>query len=77
MIFYYCRKAQTDIRRCIDCSAHPLWETFVGMVIADGGSFDIITQHFDDAVSRMSCSMRRLVSEKNPDWLSDYDAAYA
>lgn len=92
------------------CSAHPLWEKFVGMVgklrlyvasvektitdkkkwlikqclptlagvvIADGGSFDIITQHFDDAVSRMSCSMRRLVSEKNPDWLNDYDAAYA
>ena len=92
------------------CSAHPLWEKFVGIVgklrlyvasvektiadkkkwlikqclptlagvvIADGGSFDIITQHFDDAVSRMSCSMRRLVSEKNPDWLNDYDAAYA
>ena len=57
------------IRQCLP--------TLAGVVIADGGSFDIITQHFDDAVSRMSCSMRRLVSEKNPDWLSDYDAAYA
>ena len=51
--------------------------TIVGVIIADGGSFDIITQHFEDAVSRMSSSLRHLVSEKNPGWLSDYDAVYA
>lgn len=48
--------------------------TIAGVIIADGGSFDIITQHFDDAVSRMSSSLRHLVSGKNPGWLSDYDA---
>lgn len=55
------------IRQCLP--------TIAGVIIADGGSFDIITQHFDDAVSRMSSSLRHLVSEKNPEWLSDYDAA--
>ena len=106
----YVRVIVNDDSNRSRCSAHPLWEKFVGavgrlslyvesvkktmdekkrwlirqclptiagVIIADGGSFDIITQHFDDAVSRMSCSMRRLVSEKNPDWLNDYDAAYA
>ena len=48
--------------------------TFAGVIIADGGSLDIITQHFDDAVSRMSSSLRHLVSGKNPEWLRDYDA---
>lgn len=57
------------IRQCLP--------TIAGVIIADGGSLDIITQHFDDAVSRMSASMRHLVSEKNPDWLTEYDAAYA
>ena len=47
------------------------------MIIADGGSFDIITRHFDDAVVRMNTSMQHLVSEKNPGWMADYDAAYA
>lgn len=92
------------------CSAHPLWEKFVGMVgklrlyvatvektikdkkkwlikqclptlagvvIADGGSFDIITDHFEDAVARMSGSLRCLVMEENPHWMYDYDAVYA
>ncbi|MCM1233124.1 MAG: replication initiation factor domain-containing protein [Ruminococcus flavefaciens] len=54
------------IRQCLP--------TIAGVIIADGGSLDIITRHFDDAVSRMSSSLRYLVSEKNPEWLSDYDA---
>ncbi len=54
------------IRQCLP--------TIAGVIIADGGSFDIITQHFDDAVSRMSSSLRNLVSEKNPEWSYDYDA---
>ena len=53
------------IRQCLP--------TIAGVIIADGGSFDIITQHFDDAVSRMSSSLRQLVTEKNPDWSYDYD----
>lgn len=47
--------------------------TLAGVIIADGGSLDIITQHFDDAVSRMSSSLRHLVSGKNPGWLRDYE----
>ncbi len=54
------------IRQCLP--------TIAGVIIADGGSFDIITQHFDDAVSRMSSSLRHLVAEKNPDWSYDYDS---
>lgn len=54
------------IRQCLP--------TIAGVIIADGGSFDIITQHFDDAVSRMSSSLRHLVTEKNPEWSCDYDA---
>ena len=57
------------IRQCLP--------TIAGVIIADGGSFDIITQHFDDAVSRMSSSLRHLVAEKNPCWSYDYDAAYS
>ena len=54
------------IRQCLP--------TIAGVIIADGGSFDIITRHFDDAVSRMSSSLRHLVTEKNPEWSYDYDA---
>lgn len=50
--------------------------TIAGVIIADGGSFDIITQHFDDAVSRMSSSLRHLVSGKNPGWQQDYDILF-
>ena len=106
----YVRVIVNDDSNRSRCSAHPLWEKFVGavgrlrlyveaaqktidekkrwlirqclptiagVIIADGGSFDIITQHFDDAVVRMSTSMQHLVSEKNPGWMADYDAAYA
>jgi len=50
--------------------------TLAGVIIADGGSFDIITQHFDDAVSRMSSSLRHLVSGKNPEWERDYNILF-
>ena len=56
------------IRQCLP--------TIAGVIIADGGSFDIITRHFDDAVSRMSADMRHLVTVQNPEWLADYDAIY-
>ncbi len=46
--------------------------TIAAVIISDGGSFDIITQHFDDAVLRMSNNLRHLVTEKNPDWVTDY-----
>lgn len=52
------------IRQCLP--------TIAGVIIADGGSFDIITQHFDDAVVRMSGHLRQLVSESNPGWAADY-----
>ena len=106
----YVRVIVNDDSNRSRCSAHPLWEKFVGavgrlrlyveavqktidekkrwlirqclptiagVIIADGGSFDIITRHFDDAVVRMNTSMQHLVSEKNPGWMADYDAAYA
>ncbi len=59
-------KKRWHVRQCLP--------TLAGVIIADGGSLDIITQHFDDAVSRMSSSLRHLVSGKNPEWLRDYDA---
>lgn len=52
------------IRQCLP--------TLAGVIIADGGSFDIITDHFEDAVSRMSGSLRHLIFEENPDWMRDY-----
>lgn len=51
--------------------------TIAAVIISDGGSFDIITQHFDDAVLRMSNNLRHLVTEKNPDWKSDYENVFA
>lgn len=52
------------IRQCLP--------TIAGVIIADGGSLDIITSHFDDAVLRMGNEMRHLVTLKNPDWMTDY-----
>lgn len=54
------------IRQCLP--------TIAGVIIADGGSFDIITRHFDDAVLRMNNNLRYLVTTKNPTWVQDYDA---
>ncbi len=48
------------IRQCLP--------TIAGVIIADGGVFDIITKHFDDAVIRMSPHLQQLVAEANPDW---------
>lgn len=106
----YVRVIVNDDSNRSRCSAHPLWERFVGMVgklrlyvasvektikdkkrwlikqclptlvgvvIADGSSFDIITDHFEDAVARMSGSLRCLVMEENPNWIDDYDAMLA
>lgn len=42
--------------------------TIAGVIIADGGSFDIITEHFYDAVLRMNGHLRQLVTQANPDW---------
>ena len=44
--------------------------TIAAVIVADGGSFDIITEHFENAVVRMSGHLRQLVSEYNPDWMS-------
>ena len=57
------------IRQCLP--------TIAGVIIADGGSFDIITQHFEDAVIRMSGSLRQLVTEANPEWQLDYCTLFA
>lgn len=57
------------IRQCLP--------TIAGVIIADGGSFDIITQHFEDAVIRMSGSLRQLVTEANPEWQLDYGTLFA
>lgn len=54
------------IRQCLP--------TIAGIIIADGGSFDIITQHFDDAVLRMNNNLRYLVTTKNPGWMQNYEA---
>lgn len=52
------------IRQCLP--------TIAGVIISDGGSLDIITQHFDDAVARMSSGLRSLVSQQYPGWEADY-----
>ncbi len=64
-------KTLKEKRRWIVRSVLP---TLAGIIVADGGSFDIITQHFDDAVLRMSNHMQQLVTESNPDWWNDYFA---
>lgn len=52
------------IRQCLP--------TLAGVMIADGGGFDIITDHFDNAVLRMGCELRGLVSAENPGWESQF-----
>ncbi len=46
--------------------------TIAGVIIADGGSFDIITDNFADAVLRMNNHMKHLVSQENPGWEYDF-----
>lgn len=55
------------IRQCLP--------TIAGVIISDGGSMDIITQHFDDAVARMSSGLRSLVSQHYPGWEAAYYGA--
>jgi len=47
---------------------HQCLPTLAGIIIADGGGFDIITDHFENAIVRMSDHLRQLVSKENPDW---------
>lgn len=47
---------------------HQCLPTLAGIIIADNGSFDIITDHFENAVVRMNNHLRNLVSEVNPGW---------
>lgn len=68
------KKTIEEKRRWIVRSVMP---TLAGIIVADGGSFDIITSHFDDALLRMSGHMQELVTRKNPDWVRDYEALLA
>lgn len=68
------KKTIEEKRKWIVRSVMP---TLAGVIVADGGSFDIITDHFDDALMRMSGHMQELVTRKNPDWIKDYDALLA
>lgn len=61
-------KKRWIIRQCLP--------TLAGLIIADGGSLDIITSRFDDAVLRMSSQMQSLVSQENPKWREDYAALF-
>lgn len=63
------QKRNWFIRQCLP--------TLAGLIISDFGSFDLITQHFDDAVLRMSPHMQSLVTQKNPSWWDDYAALFA
>lgn len=55
------------IRQCLP--------TIAAVILSDGGSLDIITRHFDDAVARMGNHLRSLVTAENPDWMLDYGNA--
>lgn len=68
----YIEKAEKSIVEKKRWLIRAVLPTLAGVIIADGGSMDIITQHFDDAVLRMSSHMRKLVVEQNPDWWKDY-----
>lgn len=48
---------------------HQCLPTIAGIIIADGGTYDFITQHFENAVSRMSSHLRQLVMQANPDYM--------
>ena len=47
--------------------------TLSGVVLADGGCLDVITQNFENAVIRMSKEMQHIVLKHNPDALSDFE----
>lgn len=59
------KKTIKEKRRWLIRSVMP---TLAGVIIADGGSFDIITEHFYDAAKRMNNHMKYLVTQENPGW---------
>lgn len=73
----YVEEAKKTIEEKRKWIIHSVMPTLAGVIVADGGSFDIITDHFDDALARMSGHMQELVLQKNPDWINDYDTLLA
>lgn len=73
----YVKEAKKTIEEKRKWIIHSVMPTLAGIIVADGGSFDIITNHFDDALARMSGHMQELVLQKNPDWINCYDALLA
>lgn len=45
--------------------------TLTGVIIADGGCFDIITDNIDISIDRMSQDMVNIVTQANPTWQCD------
>lgn len=43
--------------------------TLAGIILADGGSLDIITENFDNYVYKMSRDMQDIVKLYNPEYL--------
>lgn len=68
----YVEEAKKTIKEKRSWLVHSVLPTLAGIIIADGGAFDIITDHFDDAVARMSNHMQQLVTQENPGWRNDY-----
>lgn len=73
----YVEEAKKTIQEKRKWIVHSVMPTLVGIIVADRGSFDIITNHFDDALMRMSGHMQELVMQENPDWVKDYEALLA
>lgn len=73
----YVEEAKKTIEEKRKWIVHSVMPTLAGIIVADNGSFDIITNNFDDALARMSGHMQELVRQKNPDWINIYDALLA
>ena len=73
----YVAKAGKTIREKRHWLVKAVMPTLAGVIIADGGTFDIITEHFYDAVLRMSSHMQNLVTQENPDWRQDFETLLA
>lgn len=73
----YVEKAGKTIKEKRSWLVRSVMPTLAGVIIADGGCFDIITDHFEDAVNRMSSHMQALVTQASPGWRSDWNAVYS
>ncbi len=73
----YVEKAGKTIKEKRSWLVRSVLPTLAGVIIADGGCFDIITDHFDDAVARMSGHMQTLVTQACPGWRSDWNSGPA